>query len=114
RQFGHCSSDEFAIGRTAPQAAHRETVCLASIPPPALGASAGRGGGGDGRRGSAFGLRYPCCRYFRSLMAAKCIVGGVPSLGSAALSRLICVVLVSLLSRPRLTDRASGTTLAAR
>src|SRR5215831_18269004 len=38
RQFGHCSSDEFAIGRTAPQAADRETVCLASMPPP-LGAS---------------------------------------------------------------------------
>src|SRR5215831_683058 len=121
RQFGHCSSDEFAIGRTAPQAAHRETVCLASMPP-LLGASAGLGGGGDGRRGSAFGLRYPCWRYFRSLMAGKCIVGAVPSLGSASLALLIAkivlpiahVVLVARLSRPRLTDRVPGTTLAAR
>src|SRR5206468_3026559 len=32
-QLGHCSSVEFAIGSTAPQAAHRDTVCCASIPP---------------------------------------------------------------------------------
>jgi len=98
RQFGHCSSDEFAIGRTAPQAAHRETVCLASMPPP-LGASAGRGSGGDGRRGSALGLRYPCWRYFRSLMAGKCIVGAV---------KVLSLLLVGLLA---LVDRASATTL---
>src|SRR5436309_14418790 len=74
RQFGHCSSEAVAIGKTAPHAAHRETVRLASMPPP-LGASAGGGGGGDGLRGSALELRYPCWRYFRSLMADKCIVG---------------------------------------
>ena len=51
RQLGHCSSDEFAIGRTAPQAPHRETVRLASMSPP-RGASAGRGGGGEGLGGS--------------------------------------------------------------
>src|SRR5213594_3648043 len=67
RQFGHCSSDAVAIGRTAPHAPHRETVCLASIPPP-LGASVGGGGGGDGRFGSPPWFRYPCCRYFRSDM----------------------------------------------
>src|SRR5438067_5428313 len=66
RQFGHCSSDAVAIGRTAPHAPHRETVCLASIPPP-RGASDG-GGGGDGRFGSPPWFRYPCCRYFRSDM----------------------------------------------
>src|SRR5439155_1580067 len=85
RQFGHCSSDAVAIGRTAPHAAHRETVCLASMPPP-RGASAGGRGGGDGVRGSGFELRYPCWRYLRSLMAGKCIVGGVPSPGSASLA----------------------------
>src|SRR6059036_432484 len=66
RQFGHCSSDAVAIGSTAPHAPHRETVCLASIPP-LRGASDG-GGGGDGRRGSPPWFRYPCCRYFRSDM----------------------------------------------
>src|SRR5213593_2556022 len=85
RQFGHCSSDAVAIGRTAPHAAHRETVCLASMPPP-RGASAGGRGGGDGVRGSGFELRYPCWRYLQSLMAGKCIVGGVPSPGSASLA----------------------------
>src|SRR5206468_13099275 len=79
RQFGHCASDAVAIGRTAPHAAHRETVRLASMPPP-LGASAAGGGGGDGLRGSGFELRYPCWRYFRSLMAGKCIVGSARAL----------------------------------
>jgi hypothetical protein len=41
RQFGHCSSDAVAIGKTAPHAPHRETVCRASIPPPG---AASRGG----------------------------------------------------------------------
>jgi hypothetical protein len=44
RQFGHCSSDAVAIGSTAPQAPHRETVCLASIPP--LRGAEVRGGSG--------------------------------------------------------------------
>src|SRR2546429_8134018 len=70
RQFGHCSSEAVAIGKTAPHAAHRETVRLASMPPP-LGAASAGGGGGDGLRGSALELRYPCWRYFRSLMADK-------------------------------------------
>jgi len=55
-------------------------------------------------------------------MAGKCIVGAVPSLGSASLALPIAkivlpiahVVLVARLSRPRLTDRVPGTTLAAR
>src|SRR5262249_61972208 len=85
RQFGHCSSDEFAIGRTAPQAAHRDTVCLASMPP-LLGASAGLGGGGDGRRGSGFGLRDPCWRDLRSLMAGEWIVGAGAPRGAAPLA----------------------------
>src|SRR5213080_1413408 len=63
RQFGHCSSDAVAIGRTAPHAPHRETVCLASIPPP-LGASDGGGGGGDGRFGSPPWFRYPAVDIF--------------------------------------------------
>ncbi|PYN66886.1 MAG: hypothetical protein DMD90_07020 [Candidatus Rokuibacteriota bacterium] len=68
RQFGHCSSDAVAIGRTAPHAPHRETVCLASIPPPRGASDGGGGGGGDGRFGSPPWFRYPCCRYFRSDM----------------------------------------------
>src|SRR3989442_15289267 len=68
RQFGHCSSDAVAIGRTAPPAPHRETVCLASIPPPRGASDGGGGGGGDGRFGSPPWFRYPCCRYFRSDM----------------------------------------------
>src|SRR5207249_11311084 len=53
RQFGHCSSGAVAVGRTAPHAPHRETVCLASISP--LGGASAAGGGG--RRGSAPGFR---------------------------------------------------------
>src|SRR5438876_10059106 len=64
RQCGHCSSAAVAIGSTAPHAPHRETVCLASIPPP-RGASPA---GGGGCRGSAPGFRYPCWRYLRSDM----------------------------------------------
>src|SRR5499426_2184685 len=102
RQFGHCSSDKFAIGRTAPHAAHRETVCLASMPPP-RGASAGGRGGGDGRRGSGFELRYPCWRYLRSLMAGKCIVGGVPS-AMIARYAVLALLLAGLLACPARVD----------
>src|SRR2546427_757367 len=55
-------------------APHRETVCLASIPPP-RGASPA---GGGGRRGSAPGFRYPCWRYLRSDMSV--ILSGLRAL----------------------------------
>src|SRR3977135_1797494 len=53
RQFGHCSSDAVAMGRTAPHAPHRETVRVASMLPP-LGASAGGGDGGLGLSAPVF------------------------------------------------------------
>src|SRR5947207_1742983 len=57
RHCGHCSSAEFAMGRTAPHPAHRETIRWASIPPP-RGPSAVGGRGVRASRGSR-GSRAP-------------------------------------------------------
>src|SRR5437867_1875812 len=78
-QLGHCSSVEFAIGSTAPQAAHRDTVCCASIPP-LRGASLG---GGSRRRSPGSGGRYPCWRYLRS-RSGMCFPGLTLADGSIA------------------------------